>query len=354
MTDRRKTMQDVAREAGLSVASVSRALSGARQVRGDVLENVQRAAKKLGYQLDPIARALRRGVSGTVGLVVPDISSPFFPALASSLESGLRATSTSMFLLSAQNDPDLERECVDQLIARRVVRILISPVHHARSRRMIDQARLSASIVQVDRYASLRTHRVLTDPRQTIGLVLEHMASQGCARFAFVGAANSASVSITRLAAYRTKVKQFDVSGADRTLAGDYSLGWGQEAAGRILQRWPEVDAVVCGNDLIALGVIQELLKQGLDVPKDVAVTGCDDTFFSSTSRPSITSIEQPVAEMAIHAIGLLSGKLNEDPVTVLLEPKLNIRESTMRRREHGEVWSGRNGGAMNLQSPTG
>ena len=328
------TMQDVAREAGVSVASVSRALSGARKVRDDVLENVQRATNKLGYQLDPIARALRSGRSGAVGLVVPDIASPFFPALASSLESGLRETGTSMFLLSAQNDPALERECVDQLIARRVDKILISPVHHARSRRMIDQARSSASIVQVDRYASLRTHRVLTDPRQTIGLVLDHMASQGCVKFAFVGAADSASVSISRLAAYRTKVKQMDVSGVERTLAGDYSLSWGHEAATRIIQHWPDVDAVVCGNDLIALGVIQELLKQGRDVPKDVAVTGCDDSIFSSTSRPSITSVEQPVTVMAVHAIGLLSGHFDEDPVTVLLEPKLNIRESTRRKRE--------------------
>jgi LacI family transcriptional regulator len=328
------TMQDVAREAGVSVASVSRALSGARQVRDDVLENVQRAASKLGYQLDPIARALRSGRSGAVGLVVPDIASPFFPALASSLERGLRETGTSMFLLSAQNDPDLERECVDQLLTRRVDKILISPVHHARSRQIIDQARSSASIVQVDRYASLRTHRVLTDPRQTVGLVLDHMASQGCTRFAFVGAADSASVSISRLAAYRTKIKQIDASGIERTLTGDYSLGWGHEAANRILRHWPEVDAVVCGNDLIALGVIQELLKQGRDVPKDVAVTGCDDSVFSSTSRPSITSVEQPVTAMAVHAIGLLSDHFNEDPVTALLEPKLNIRESTLRKRE--------------------
>jgi LacI family transcriptional regulator len=317
------TMEDVAREAGVSVASVSRALSGARRVRDDVLENVQRAARKLGYQLDPIARALRSGRSGTVGLVVPDIASPFFPALASGLESGLRETGTSMFLLSAQNDPDLERECVDQLIARRVDKILISPVHHVRSRRIVDQARSSASIVQVDRYASLRTHRVLTDPRQTIGLVLDHMASQGCVRFAFVGAADSASVSISRLAAYRTKVKQIDASGVERTLAGDYSLGWGHE-----------VDAVVCGNDLIALGVIQEFIKQGRDVPKDVAVTGCDDSVFSSTSRPSITSVEQPVTVMAVRAIGLLSGHFTNDPVTALLKPKLIVRESTRRNLE--------------------
>ena len=160
------------------------------------------------------------------------------------------------------------------------------------------------------------------------------MASQGCVRFAFVGAADSASVSISRLAAYRTKVKQIDASGVERTLAGDYSLGWGHEAAKRILQRWPDVDAVVCGNDLIALGVIQEFIKQGRDVPKDVAVTGCDDSVFSSTSRPSITSVEQPVTVMAVRAIGLLSGHFTNDPVTALLKPKLIVRESTRRNLE--------------------
>ena len=129
-------MQDVAREAKLSVASVSRALSGAasRQVGDDVLKEVRRAASKLGYQLNPIARALRVGRSDIVGLVVPDIALPFFSALASGLEAVLRGAGLGMFLLDAGNDPALERQCISQLIARRVDKIIISPVQMARSR----------------------------------------------------------------------------------------------------------------------------------------------------------------------------------------------------------------------------
>ena len=249
-------MQDVAREAKLSVASVSRALSGAgsRQVGDDVVREVRRAANKLGYQLNPIARALRVGRSDIVGLVVPDIALPFFSALASGLEAVLRGAGLDMFLLDAGNDPALEHRCISQLIARRVDKIIISPVQMARSRATIDYARSYASVVQIDRYASRQAHRVIADPVKTIQLPFNHLIEQGCSSFVFVGAADAASVSIDRLTAYRNLLKQHDKLSYKRTLSGSYSVSWGQEAAAEILKRWPEIDAVICADDLIALG----------------------------------------------------------------------------------------------------
>ena len=254
-------MQDVAREAKLSVASVSRALSGAgsRQVGDDVLKQVRRAASKLGYQLNPIARALRVGHSDIVGLVVPDIALPFFSTLASGVEAALRKARLGMFLVDAGNDPTLERQGVGQLIARQVDKIIISPVHMTRSRPTIDYARSYASVVQIDRFASLQAHRVITDPLTTIQLPLDHLIERGCSKFVFVGAADSASVSIARLTAYRDLLRRHDRLSWRRTLSGSYSVAWGQEAASAILRKWPDIDAVICADDLIALGVIQGL-----------------------------------------------------------------------------------------------
>ena len=326
-------MQDVAREAKLSVASVSRALSGAgsRQVGDDVVREVRRAASKLGYQLNPIARALRVGHSDIVGLVVPDIALPFFSALASGLEAVLRGAGLGMFLLDAGNEPALERQCISQLIARRVDKIIISPVQMARSRATIDYARSYASVVQIDRYASRQAHRVIADPVKTIQLPFNHLIEQGCSSFVFVGAADAASVSIDRLTAYRNLLKQHDKLSYKRTLSGSYSVSWGQEAAAEILKKWPEIDAVICADDLIALGVIQGLQAAGRQVPKQIAVAGCDDTFFAVNNHPRITSVQQPVGAMAARAMELLLNGADEPAQAALIEPQLCVRELTAR-----------------------
>ncbi|HXZ16115.1 MAG TPA: LacI family DNA-binding transcriptional regulator [Roseiarcus sp.] len=326
-------MQDVAREAKLSVASVSRALSGAggRQVGEDVLKQVRRAAARLRYELNPIARALRVGHSDIVALVVPDIASPFFSMLASGLEAVLREARLGMFLLDAGNDPAIERQCIGQLVARRVDKIIVSPVHATRSRANIDHARSYASLVQIDRYASLNAHRVITDPVKTIQLPLDHLTEQGCARFVFVGAADSASVSIDRLNAYRDLLKQRDKFSHKRTLSGSYSVEWGQKAASEMLKRWPDIDAVICADDLIALGVIQGLQAAGREVPRQIAVAGCDDTFFAANTHPRITSVKQPVGAMAARALELLMNGADEPAQAVLIEPELCVRDSTAR-----------------------
>ena len=353
-------MQDVAREAKLSVASVSRALSGAgsRQVGDDVVREVRRAASKLGYQLNPIARALRVGHSDIVGLVVPDIALPFFSALASGLEAVLRGAGLGMFLLDAGNEPALERQCISQLIARRVDKIIISPVQMARSRATIDYARSYASVVQIDRYASRQAHRVIADPVKTIELPLNHLIEQGCSSFVFVGAADAASVSIDRLAAYRNLLKQHDKFSYKRTLSGSYSVSWGQEAAAEILKKWPEIDAVICADDLIALGVIQGLQAAGRQVPKQIAVAGCDDTFFAVNNHPRITSVQQPIGAMAARAMEMLLNGADEPAQAALIEPQLCVRESTVRippalrsRRPRRAAESGGAGGATPLSA---
>jgi LacI family transcriptional regulator len=339
-------MQDVAREANLSVASVSRALSGAgsRQVGDDVLNDVRRAAAKLGYELNPIARALRVGQSDIVGLVVPDISLPFFSTLASGLEPILRKARLGMFLLDSCNDAGFEREGVGQLIARRVDKIIISPVHMTRSRATVDYARSYASVVQIDRYASQQAHRVITDPVKTIQLPLNHLVEQGCSAFVFVGAGDQASVSLDRLTAYRTLLKQRANPSDKRTLSGSYSVSWGRQAASEILKKWPDVDAVICADDLIALGVIQGLQAAGREVPKQIAVAGCDDTLFAANSHPRITSVRQPVAAMAARALEMLLSGADEPAQTVLIEPELRVRESTLRIGE---------GSSLPMSNPT-
>jgi len=326
------TIRDVARESGLSVASVSRALSGSRPVTPAVATLVDEVARRLGYRPDHVAQSLSTGRTATVGLVLPDISSPFFPALAGAIEKTLRMSGLTMLLMSAENDPEWEKKCVADLVARRIDGLLISPSHRFRSRPTIDDAMARIPVVQVDRYASTRAHRVVTDATAAIQLVLKHMTQQGYQHFAFVGAKSSASSAWARSRAYRRLIPSIDPQGAERTVTGEFTVDFGQRSAEYIFARWPDVDAVACANDLIALGFIQAAIGLGRDVPGDVAVSGCDDTFFSTVTHPTITSVVQPVRDIARKAIDLLVGneQINR-PAVVELMPELQVRTSTVR-----------------------
>ncbi len=150
------------------------------------------------------------------------------------------------------------------------------------------------------------------------------MANRGCSTFAFVGAENSASPALARKRAFERLTKRLHPAVRARVLTADFSVNWGYAAAKLIASGWPEVDAVVCANDLIALGVIQGSVDLGRDVPRELAVTGCDDLFFSAVNRPTITSVAQPVSEMARTAIDMLARHGSEtSPQLIKLEPLL-------------------------------
>jgi LacI family transcriptional regulator len=333
VTNTRVTVRDVARVAGLSVASVSRALSGARPVRPEIAQRVTEAAAALGYRPNPVARALSLGSTSTIGLVVPDILNPFFPQLADAVERALRSAGLSMLLMNAENDPAWEKNCVSELTDRRVDGLLISATHRPKSRQAIEEAAKVVPVVQIDRYASPNVDRVVTDPVKTVQLCVDHMAAQGCTTFAFVGAKSSASPAMARRHAFERVTRDYDPGAPARVLASDFSWDWGYESAKLIANRWPEVDAIVCANDLIALGVVQGSIDLGRDIPGELAITGCDDTFFSGVSRPTITSIAQPVWAIATTGIDLLARSTRErQPISIELAPELHIRASTVPR----------------------
>jgi LacI family transcriptional regulator len=241
----------------------------------------------------------------------------------------------TMLLMSTENDPEWERKCVAELVARRIDGLLISPSHRIRSRPTIDDAMGRIPVVQVDRYASARAHRVVTDAMATVQLVLQHMSQQGYRRFAFVGAKSSASSAWARSRAYRRLIPSIDPQGAERTVIGEFTVDFGRRSAEYVFAHWPDVDAVVCANDLIALGFIQAGIELGREVPGDIGVSGCDDTFFSTVSHPTITSVVQPVWDIARKAIELLvGGEQIDGPAVVEFMPELRIRASTDRCRD--------------------
>jgi LacI family transcriptional regulator len=302
---RRATVRDVAQLAGVSTASVSRALTGARPVSSDVAERVSKAADQLGYRIDPLGRSLRLQSTQTIGLVVADITNPFFPALVQAVEGAIRVAGLGLLLADAQNSPDLERSAVAMLLARRIDALLITPCHRLKSRTTVRDAVVQVPVVQLDRTATTQAHFVGVDHSAAIGDLLAHLGGRGRRHLAFVGSDTSVSSSWERQQAFARLATKWDPNAPHRVLVGNFSIEWGRAAAATIVDEWPEVDGVVCADDLIALGVIQELNRRGIDVPGTVAVTGFDNTSLAVVSVPSITSVDQSVTETARIAVEL-------------------------------------------------
>jgi LacI family transcriptional regulator len=325
----------VARLAGVSIASVSRALTGARKVRPEVAERVRTAAEQLGYQTDQVGRSLRRQETQTIGLVIADITNPFFPALVQAVEGELREAGLGLLLADAQNDPDIEAQAVRLLLGRRVDALLITPVDRRRSASAVIAAARAVPLVQLDRFASPDVHYVGMDHDRAITDLLTHLTSTGRAQLALIGSDPSMSTSWERQQAFTVRAANIDPVAPERVLVGDYSVEWGREAAGQVMDRWPEVDAMVCANDLIGVGVLQELHRRGVPVPGQVAVTGFDDTLLAAASEPALTSVRQPVARMAQRAVEIVSHAAAYDaPAHISMTADIIFRASSRGRQK--------------------
>ncbi|WP_052867292.1 LacI family DNA-binding transcriptional regulator [Streptomyces niger] len=300
------TLKDVARASGCSVATVSRVLAGTRPVGAETARTVREAAERLGYRPNHVARALRRRATGTVGLVLPQITNPFFPALVQELEHALHAAGRAVLLADCDDDPATEAARIAEFLDRQVDALLLIPVDERRSREAVADAARRVPVVLLDRGCGPGVaDSVAVDNAAGMQLVLDHLAAAGRRRPWFVGAAGTTTTAAERRAAYEAGAAALDPEAPGRVELGDFSVAWGRAAVDRI---WPSrPDAVVCANDLIAVGALQRLRQLGADVPGEVAVTGFDDVPLAGLADPALTTVRQPVTELAAEAARLLA-----------------------------------------------
>jgi LacI family transcriptional regulator len=327
------TIRDVAARAGVSVATASRALSGSRPVSPSNLRQVTKAADALAYRPNRIAAALRRQVSDTIGLVVPQISNPFFPALIEAVHTQLQASTKQLLLCDSMQDPSEERHRLQALLDHQVDGILISPCDAAGSLEAIRAAARRVPIVQMDRRISGEaTDWVGVDDTNGMALVIEHLAGGGAKTAIFVGADPSSSSSARlRLAGFADAAARVGLTTLPPRLR-DFTTLWGVAAATEIVGLSELPDAVVCANDLIALGLLRQFARAGVQVPRDVLVTGFDDIAVAELSTPSLTTIRQPYDAVAREALRLLTNRVERADAPaqqIAVSPQLVVREST-------------------------
>lgn len=332
-------IKDVAAAAGVSVGTVSNVLNRPEVVAPATRERVQAAISRLGFVRNESARQLRAGRSRSIGLVVLDVANPFFTDVAHGVEQVADGNATMVVLCNTGESPDRERRHLEMLEQMRVLGVLITPVD-AKSRLIEAMIGRGMPVVLVDR-RSVRRNRCSVAVDDVLGgrLAVQHLAEQGHRRIAFVGGPFSLPQVGDRHAGALSALAASDAADLLVVETASLTLPAGRQAAAEIaaLPAGRRPTAVFCANDLLALGVMQELTRSGLRLPGDVAVVGYDDIEYAAGAVVPLTSVRQPRELLGRTAADLIFEEVEQGGDHrhrhVVFEPELVVRESSALRR---------------------
>ncbi|ASO20796.1 LacI family transcriptional regulator [Actinoalloteichus hoggarensis] len=326
------TLTDVARLAGVSVATASKALNGRRQVRAETRERVLAAAESLSFTPNPFAQALNMPKSGTVGMLTSDLDGRFALPILMGAEDAFGSGATSVLLCDARGDAERERRHVATLLARRVDGLIV--VGSRTDPRPSLGQQLPVPVVYA--YAPSEDDADVSFVPDNVrggALAVEHLVAGGRRRIALLAGDADYAAARDRVAGVRAALHDagLDLVGGAETY-GEWSEAWGRQAADALLTENPDVDAVLCGNDQVARGALETLRERGRRVPEDVWVAGFDNwEVLTASSRPPLTSVDMNLEELgrtaARHLFHAIDGERHGGIVT--LPVRLVIRETT-------------------------
>jgi LacI family repressor for deo operon, udp, cdd, tsx, nupC, and nupG len=326
----RARLSDIARQAEVSEATVSRVLNDRPGVAADTRQAVLTALDVLGYERP---ERLRKRSAGLVGLVVPELDNPIFPAFAQVIESALAQTGFTPVLCTQTPGGVTEDEYVEMLLDRQVSGILfVAGLHadatagHARYQRLTDRP---LPIVLINGYADGIDAPFVSCDDQVAGVTATaHLVGLGHRRIGFVSGPDRFTSVRRKLDGYRYVVRR---AGLDEHVALSlFGVEGGDVAAGSLLDGG--VTGIVCGSDLMALGAIRAARRRGLHVPADVSIVGYDDSPLIAFTDPPLTTLRQPVAAMGAAAVRTLVDEINGHAAPhseYVFTPELVVRGST-------------------------
>ncbi|MEY3670846.1 MAG: hypothetical protein RI904_503 [Pseudomonadota bacterium] len=324
MARKRVTLKDVAKAAGVSLASASYAVNKTGSLGEDTRAHVLNIAEELGYRQNLSARATRTGRTGAIGFVVPDMTNPFFPSLAQSVVQRARQNGYSVFVTDSEGDPDQEMEVIRQLIGRGVDGIVWFPVNDDNSLAKINA---DLPIIVIDRTVS-GFECIQADYSEGGRLAAEHLVNLGHRSIGVVAGPLDVKSMRDRCQAAEGAIKSR--ANLAFTVENAFATELEKSVADAIVSK--SATAVFCGSDLIAIGVLRVARAAGLTIPGDLSIVGFDDIPWAEYCTPTLTTIEMPVDEMAAEAVDALLRKIDGESDSnrrVVFNVNLIVREST-------------------------
>jgi LacI family transcriptional regulator len=327
------TLSDVARLAGVSMATASKALNGRAQVRAETRARVQEAADRLSFFPNAVARSLLEGRTGTVGLITSDLEGRFSIPILMGVEDALGADRTSVFLCDARGDAIREQHHLRALLSRRVDGVIVVGARPDPRRPLA----LDVPVPVVYAYAPSQDPRDTSVVSDNVGggrLAIEHLLTTGRKRIAHITGDPSYSAATERADGARQAL--FDAGlelAGPGVLVGAWNEGWGRGATRMLLDQAPDLDAIFAGSDHIARGVLDALHEAGRRVPEDIAVIGFDNwEIMVEHARPPLSSVDINLEQLGRTAAMLLNEAItgNARPGVHSLPCRLVARGSTL------------------------
>jgi LacI family transcriptional regulator len=332
----RATLSEIAKAAGVSVATVSRVLNNSdHPINEKTRQRIVEIAEELNYQPNLIARSLRMDSSKTVGIVVENLTSPFIPPIVSAIQDTLKPANYMSFILNTNQDPDVEIESIHALNNRQIDGLLFVATWD-RSPRMIEEMTAKPFVFVHRHFQTYIDNSVLVDERWGACLAVTHLADLGHQKIAMITGTGDWDATIYRKQGYLETMQALGLPiAADWIIEANWDVDGGFQAATALLHLGERPTAIFAQNDLLALGAIQAIQQAGLRVPEDLSVVGYDDREFSSMVRPSITTVTLPAAELGRQAAALLLRRMRgetENAPPLEVRGILIARESSARR----------------------
>jgi LacI family transcriptional regulator len=336
------SLRHVAELAGVSVATASRVMSGSSHpVSETTRQRVLSAADRLAFEPNRLARALVTARSQTVGVIVHDISDPYFGEIVKGLEDGIHAEDYRLFIASSDRDPEKELNYVRAFHAHQVDAIVFaasSMTDSAYGETLIDltnRFRARGGVIVTLSDHLLDGSRVLFDNRQAVIELVRYLTALGHHRIGYISGPAELEVSRVRLAGFSAAAAEFGIkAGSEYVADGEFTVTGGSAAVEQLLDR-VDVTAILAANDLMAIGAMRHLLASGIDVPGDLSVAGIDDIPIAEYGPVPLTTMQVPTYEIGRRGADLVLQALgNGESSEVRLSGSIVERDSVARVRD--------------------
>ncbi|MDI3473415.1 MAG: LacI family transcriptional regulator, repressor for deo operon, udp, cdd, tsx, nupC, and nupG [Thermotogaceae bacterium] len=328
MKNKRITIKDVAKHAGVSISTVSRFMSNPDSVSEKLGEKIQKTIEKLNYHPNRIARSLRTGTTKLIGFLIPDITNPAFLLIVKGAEDYLKKRGYSFILGGANHSVKEETKLFKTLISQNVDGFIFIPSGNQNDELAEFLKLHNLKMVFVDRrYEEINAPYIGVDNTGGVEKMVDYLVRTGCKSFVYLCGEKTSSA--------RERLEGF-LKGVSKNRIKDYQILQGEftfESGYNLVKKLENIpDAILGGNDLMAFGAIEALKEKGLSIPEDVSVTGFDDMFFSKYYKPALTTVRQPIYEMGKMAgrvlFTILSGKKIRK-MNYILDTEIIIRDSS-------------------------
>ncbi len=327
------TVQDIARAAGVSVATVSRVLNSSPKVAPPTRRRVLRALDELGYAPNNLARNLRARALRVFALVIPDIRNPIYTSLSRGVDDVARASGFFVLLANTDEQPDREAEYLRTLLAERVAGVILIPAAGTQVEAVRALLRAGIPVVALDRpIEDVEVDTVQPDRARGVWLAIEHLVAHGHREIGLLNGPKNLASAVQRAQAFDAALRSRGLEArAQFQVTGDFREEGGFHAARSLLRLTNRPTALLVANNLMALGTMRAAAEHGVRVPDDLALIAFDDTEWAPFLAPPLTTVAHPTHALGRMAAELLERRLMErdrPAATVLLPPRLVVRRS--------------------------